>query len=102
MIRRPPSSTLFPYTTLFRSLVRERGGQVLEARALGDLVGRAAVDGVDADQRREALGAARRADGAADAIARDQLAALDLGGGDVDVVVGRLGRREAHEAGAVG
>src|SRR5256885_10735254 len=33
MIRRPPRSTLFPYTTLFRSLgaVRERGLQVLEA-----------------------------------------------------------------------
>src|SRR5256885_12197893 len=29
MIRRPPRSTLFPYTTLFRSLdVRDRGGQV--------------------------------------------------------------------------
>src|SRR3712207_7854954 len=26
MIRRPPRSTLFPYTTLFRSLVRELGG----------------------------------------------------------------------------
>src|SRR5256885_4403032 len=25
MIRRPPRSTLFPYTTLFRSLVSERG-----------------------------------------------------------------------------
>src|SRR3989441_13298157 len=25
MIRRPPRSTLFPYTTLFRSLVRRRG-----------------------------------------------------------------------------
>src|SRR5689334_24167953 len=33
MIRRPPRSTLFPYTTLFRSLVRvERGVErVLEA-----------------------------------------------------------------------
>src|SRR2546426_3730915 len=31
MIRRPPRSTLFPYTTLFRSLVR---GQVLLARGL--------------------------------------------------------------------
>src|SRR5688572_32369247 len=28
MIRRPPRSTLFPYTTLFRSLVAELGGQV--------------------------------------------------------------------------
>src|SRR5687768_17783192 len=26
MIRRPPRSTLFPYTTLFRSMVRRRGG----------------------------------------------------------------------------
>src|SRR2546430_13493731 len=25
MIRRPPRSTLFPYTTLFRSAVREKG-----------------------------------------------------------------------------
>src|SRR5260221_7344199 len=27
MIRRPPRSTLFPYTTLFRSLLRIGGGQ---------------------------------------------------------------------------
>src|SRR3712207_7510102 len=26
MIRRPPRSTLFPYTTLFRSRIRERAG----------------------------------------------------------------------------
>src|SRR5258708_27646757 len=26
MIRRPPRSTLFPYTTLFRSVLRQRGG----------------------------------------------------------------------------
>src|SRR2546421_3741151 len=26
MIRRPPRSTLFPYTTLFRSLLRKSGG----------------------------------------------------------------------------
>src|SRR5688572_30979346 len=32
MIRRPPRSTLFPYTTLFRSrLVRTRAGQVVVA-----------------------------------------------------------------------
>src|SRR5256886_12994950 len=30
MIRRPPSSTLFPYTTLFRSLVRFRVDGVLQ------------------------------------------------------------------------
>src|SRR2546430_5511797 len=29
MIRRPPRSTLFPYTTLFRSVGRSRGGTSL-------------------------------------------------------------------------
>src|SRR5687768_17670212 len=33
MIRRPPRSTLFPYTTLFRSQVRGQGGLVLAARS---------------------------------------------------------------------
>src|SRR3712207_8367241 len=28
MIRRPPRSTLFPYTTLFRSLLRKRGREM--------------------------------------------------------------------------
>src|SRR5690348_17984567 len=40
MIRRPPSSTLFPYTTLFRSRhARDRGDVVANARrriAIGD------------------------------------------------------------------
>src|SRR5437773_6716899 len=33
MIRRPPRSTLFPYTTLFRSLRREAPGVALAARS---------------------------------------------------------------------
>src|SRR3712207_9024321 len=43
MIRRPPRSTLFPYTTLFRSLLeavahlRRHPGQVDERRDLADL-----------------------------------------------------------------
>src|SRR3712207_8927253 len=43
MIRRPPRSTLFPYTTLFRSQVREQlvhvvaGGDGQEAEMLGEL-----------------------------------------------------------------
>src|SRR3712207_6968285 len=47
MIRRPPRSTLFPYTTLFRSLV-DRGQELLPARE-------PAVDGpaVDAGFRRD-------------------------------------------------
>src|SRR5256884_9191231 len=32
MIRRPPRSTLFPYTTLFRSLLRERARRKIRAR----------------------------------------------------------------------
>src|SRR5260370_2954010 len=35
MIRRPPRSTLFPYTTLFRSLQRGLGGHDLRRRDSG-------------------------------------------------------------------
>src|SRR3712207_7434805 len=35
MIRRPPRSTLFPYTTLFRSVVRHLPAQRLRAELLG-------------------------------------------------------------------
>src|SRR3712207_6973039 len=38
MIRRPPRSTLFPYTTLFRSLDHPRVAAHLGGRALGDLL----------------------------------------------------------------
>src|SRR2546425_12246835 len=41
MIRRPPRSTLFPYTTLFRSLGRgliEEGGNVVARRAHTDVI----------------------------------------------------------------
>src|SRR2546430_12416518 len=34
MIRRPPRSTLFPYTTLFRSAPRRRGNEVRGGRGL--------------------------------------------------------------------
>src|SRR2546429_5391888 len=34
MIRRPPRSTLFPYTTLFRSIVARRRGETLRPFAL--------------------------------------------------------------------
>src|SRR3989442_11005591 len=33
MIRRPPRSTLFPYTTLFRSVLEDHGGRRVEPRA---------------------------------------------------------------------
>src|SRR2546421_6271000 len=45
MIRRPPRSTLFPYTTLFRSVRagHERGGEVMvDLMGVSDLARRAA------------------------------------------------------------
>src|SRR2546426_6873360 len=38
MIRRPPRSTLFPYTTLFRSLQRRAQRRGITGEALADLV----------------------------------------------------------------
>src|SRR3712207_8918087 len=42
MIRRPPRSTLFPYTTLFRSLRHDRGARTLH-RTGGELLHPGAV-----------------------------------------------------------
>src|SRR5256885_11765828 len=43
MIRRPPRSTLFPYTTLFRSDVEEPGGFVRATSQVGVQLGFGAV-----------------------------------------------------------
>src|SRR5258707_8668941 len=51
MIRRPPRSTLFPYTTLFRSLEKPAGGGQI-ARAGGDVGERARVL-VDSQQQED-------------------------------------------------
>src|SRR5262245_63544841 len=59
MIRRPPRSTLFPYTTLFRSLVRlhERARRI----GAGEQEIRAGRDGRrDRHRRRPGMVAARR------------------------------------------
>src|SRR5256885_10515313 len=45
MIRRPPRSTLFPYTTLFRSLQRDPGARYVQVEEGGD--------GVDDDDDRD-------------------------------------------------
>src|SRR5258708_23740955 len=37
MIRRPPRSTLFPYTTLFRSLFRKNAGHIADQTAARDM-----------------------------------------------------------------
>src|SRR5437868_8779443 len=49
MIRRPPRSTLFPYTTLFRSLLRRRN-------LGGDVRGDRRVAGVAPDRRDAGVG----------------------------------------------
>src|SRR5256885_12701325 len=36
MIRRPPRSTLFPYTTLFRSMLRLQSQRIIDAEAHAD------------------------------------------------------------------
>src|SRR2546428_6660691 len=53
MIRRPPRSTLFPYTTLFRSPRRARGGRV------GLFEPRAEPGGADLEARRHGPAQAR-------------------------------------------
>src|SRR3712207_9596277 len=61
MIRRPPRSTLFPYTTLFRSLLVRRAEQevvpapVLQPEDVGPVLGPAAggLVGLPRQQRRE-------------------------------------------------
>src|SRR3712207_8296069 len=54
MIRLPPRSTLFPYTTLFRSVLAESNAQQVEkiARILGEL----SLEPATPDEAREILG----------------------------------------------
>src|SRR5438270_9272007 len=64
MIRRTPRSTLFPYTTLFRSHGRTQGGRGLpeeEARRPGRSIGRRDRGRAAPGGRRPAAGAAARA-----------------------------------------
>src|SRR2546426_6655643 len=56
MIRRPPRSTLFPYTTLFRSHVRPRSGGKgarIPRHRCGERHGRRVLDGVVLPARSE-------------------------------------------------
>src|SRR5258708_13591711 len=48
MIRRPPRSTLFPYTTLFRSVGEGAGQPAVSVKSLGKRYGSSTIlDGVD-------------------------------------------------------
>src|SRR5688572_32692586 len=53
MIRRPPRSTLFPYTTLFRSDQRRDAHRLQRRQQVADSAVRL-VDSVDEDQMRDA------------------------------------------------
>src|SRR5256885_5325498 len=58
MIRRPPRSTLFPYTTLFRSRLRRQVDECLAIEdhvAAGDGVARAVAEGLDVHRDRVGL-----------------------------------------------
>src|SRR5256885_11468158 len=59
MIRRPPRSTLFPYTTLFRSTT-DLGGKVIVGDSaedvLGDSVGASFIDDDPGQSRRDGHG----------------------------------------------
>src|SRR5256885_10114536 len=49
MIRRPPRSTLFPYTTLFRSPVQQRGlGPLVQRAEIGPGTTRQCVESTEA------------------------------------------------------
>src|SRR5258708_37183164 len=70
MIRRPPRSTLFPYTTLFRSPVEFRIAPVrvvarVTAPQVGEEVGRAVVVRYGRDQRDGAVTGGERGEGGA-------------------------------------
>src|SRR2546427_1220525 len=62
MIRRPPRSTLFPYTTLFRSLAVERGRAVARHVVGGLLNARFDLARIAAEDRHEQRGGARRSE----------------------------------------
>src|SRR3989449_2181387 len=59
MIRRPPRSTLFPYTTLFRSIAEDGEGEALATLVVNKLRGTLKVCAVKApgfgDRRKEML-----------------------------------------------
>src|SRR5256885_12269122 len=64
MIRRPPRSTLFPYTTLFRSLVnlRDASAGIRRQRQADQQMPGAAerFDGVDGEQSEQIIAVAKR------------------------------------------
>src|SRR2546430_17045003 len=93
MIRRPPRSTLFPYTTLFRSLLLGVARRVADAHlehepielGLGERIGSFLLDGVLGREHEKRLAQKERlsADRHLLLLHRLEQRRLDLGGGAV-------------------
>src|SRR3712207_7734449 len=92
MIRRPPRSTLFPYTTLFRSLL------VADLVAVQVGVGR---DRVGAGERRAVIGEGALAGGRRGATARHRHRPLDIEADGEDRKSTRLNSSHANISYAV-
>src|SRR2546422_11472942 len=108
MIRRPPRSTLFPYTTLFRS---QRIARQIDGEGGGGSAGVALVDPGVGDRdfgrvvRNDGAGGAAGADGQVDRIgqrhAKGFVRLLEPVAGDVDHrVLGERASRGEHESAA--
>src|SRR5256886_5805454 len=79
MIRRPPRSTLFPYTTLFRSVLEGERGLVGEGLERLELVGREEAAGLEPDREgadQAFVGEQWNPGGAAEAVGGGALAEL--------------------------
>src|SRR5687767_15777014 len=78
MIRRPPRSTLFPYTTLFRSLSFDVMVGAVAKEAAGDRVGGIALDAEDLPvlHRRDDLASVRAIPGASGARSEEHTSEL--------------------------
>src|SRR3989442_9738893 len=84
MIRRPPSSTFFPYTTLFRSHV------VINLAAKGDLID---LSGTINRARNQTAAGQHRIDRAG---RQQAFAAQGIGTGTDEIVGTNLGQKPAH------
>src|SRR2546430_17551131 len=79
MIRRPPRSTLFPYTTLFRSVLEGERGLVGEGLERLELVGREEAAGLEPERQsadQALVGEQGNPGGAAEAVGGGALAEL--------------------------
>src|SRR2546427_11157573 len=92
MIRRPPRSTLFPYTTLFRSVPDVGDGQVFQITGERRRIG---LDrfGAESDVERTGVGALAEVHPPLEGDAEDD----DAGVGEGEIATDEARRNRAHE-----